>query len=232
MALDSGSRLWTVHPVVAGDASKLRMMRFRWIATLLITSATLLSAQTQDILPDESLKGWTRIPIPPTDGLKPRLQWRVDPAQHVLICAGDGQHEWLRYDTALDDYVFDLDWRFTPKGDVKYNSGVGVRLSQYGELWVQAQTGPTGGYLFGTNLTDGAIQRFNLSKEMKENRVKPAGEWNHYQIRVEGGTVTLSVNGEVVNELGGCALRHGYLGLEAEGHEITFKNLKLTPIRQ
>jgi hypothetical protein len=25
----------------------------------------------------------------------------------------------------------------------------------------------------------------------------------------------------------GCGLRRGYLGLEAEGYEVTFKNLKL-----
>jgi hypothetical protein len=53
-------------------------------------------AEPKDILPDESLKGWTRIPIPPVDGLKPKLQWRVDTAQQALICAGDGGHEWLR----------------------------------------------------------------------------------------------------------------------------------------
>ena len=23
-------------------------------------------------------------------------------------------------------------------------------------------------------------------KEMKENRIRPAGEWNHYEIRVQG----------------------------------------------
>ncbi len=120
-----------------------------------------------------------------------------------------------------------MDWRFTPKGNVKYNSGIGVRLSQYGELWAQAQTGLSGGYLFGDNLVDGAIQRFNLSKQMKENRVKPAGEWNHYQVRAEGDRITLSVNGAVVSEVSGYALRRGYLGLEAEGHEITFRNLRL-----
>jgi len=187
------------------------------------------AADWTGILPDESLKGWTRIPIPPVDGLKPRLQWRVDPAQKILICAGDGGHEWLRYDTEVGDFVLQVEWRFTPKAEEpkKYNSGIGVRLSKYGELWVQAQTGLAGGYLFGENLTNGAIQRFNLSKEMKENRVKPAGEWNVYEVRAQGDRITLSVNGMVVNEIGGIALRRGYIGLEAEGYEITFRNLRL-----
>jgi hypothetical protein len=201
------------------------------LLAIFLAFAALLPGQSTDLLPDESLKDWTRIPIPPTDGVKPKLQWRVDPAQKLLICTGDGQHEWLRYDRLLGDYVLEIDFRFAPKRlDVKYNSGVGIRLSQYGELWLQAQTGPTGGFLFGVNLVDGAFVRSTLQKEMKENRIKPAGEWNHYEVRVQGDRVTLAVNGAVVNEWPGIALRKGYLGLEAEGHEIAFRNLRLTPL--
>jgi hypothetical protein len=207
------------------------VMKSARVFALFFFAAALLPGQSTDLLPDESLKGWTRIPIPPTDGVKPNLQWRVDAAKKQLICAGDGQHEWLRYDQLLGDYVLELDFRFAPKGaDVKYNSGVGIRLSQYGELWLQAQTGPTGGYLFGVNLVDGALVRSNLQKEMTENRIKPAGEWNHYEIRVQGDRVTLAVNGAVVNQWTGVALRKGYLGLEAEGHEIAFRNIRLTPL--
>ena len=201
------------------------------ILSLGMFAAALSTAQSTDLLPDESLKGWTRIPIPPTDGLKPKLQWRVEPGQKSLVCAGDGQHEWLRYDQLLGDYVLEVDFRFAPKGaDVKYNSGIGIRLSRYGELWTQAQTGPTGGFLFGVNLVDGALLGFNLLKEMKENRIKPAGEWNHYEIRVQGDKVALAVNGAGVSAISGIALRKGYLGLEAEGHEIAFRNIKLTPL--
>jgi hypothetical protein len=183
-------------------------------------------------LPDESLKGWTRVPVPATDGVKPKLQWRVDTAQKMLLCSGEGQHEWLRYDQLLSDYILEVDFRFAPKGaDVKYNSGVGVRLSPFADLWTQAQTGPAGGYLFGVNIVDGALVRFNLMKDMKENRIKPAGEWNHYEVRVQGDKVTLSVNGAVVNEITGIALRKGYIGLEGEGHEIAFRNIKLTELK-
>ena len=92
------------------------VMKLARILLVGIFAAALLPAQSIDLLPDESLKGWTRIPIPPTDGLKPKLQWRVDTAQKALICAGDGQHEWLRYDQMFGDYVLEVDFRFTPKG--------------------------------------------------------------------------------------------------------------------
>ena len=186
-----------------------------------------------DLLPNETLQGWTRIPIPPVAGLQPKLQWRVDAKERALICAGEGGHEWLRYDRELGDYILEVDWRFTPKaeGEKRYNSGVGIRLSRYGEIWNQAQTGLAGAYLFGANFTDGAIKSYNLSKQMTENRVKPAGEWNHFEIRAQGDRITLSVNGAVVNELTGVALRRGYIGLEAEGYEIAFRNLKLTELK-
>ena len=187
------------------------------------------SSDAKDLIPDTELTGWTRIPIPATDGVKPKLQWHVDAAQHTLVCAGDGQHEWLRYNQELGDFVLQVDWRYTPRGpeEKRYNSGIGIRLSKLGEIWVQAQAGLAGGYLFGENFANGAIQRFNLSKEMKENRIKPAGEWNHYEIRAQGDRITLAVNGEVVSELANVGLRRGYIGLEAEGYEITFRNLKL-----
>src|SRR4051794_86974 len=103
-------------------------MLFARIALFFWLAAGLLPAPSVDLLPDESLKGWTRIPIPPTDGLKPKLQWRVDSAQKLLICTGDGQHEWLRFDQIFGDYIMEVDFRFTPRGaDVKYNSGIGVR---------------------------------------------------------------------------------------------------------
>jgi hypothetical protein len=203
-------------------------MLFARISLLCLIATALLPAQSVDLLPEESLKGWTRVSIPPTDGLKPKLQWRVNAAEKTLICTGDGQHEWLRSDQVFGDYLLEVDFRFAPKGtDVKYNSGIGIRLSPAGELWTQAQTGPTGGFLFGVNLVEGALLRFNLMKDMKENRIKPAGEWNHYEIRVQGDRVALSVNGAVVSEIPGIALRKGHVGFEGEGHEIAFRNIKM-----
>jgi hypothetical protein len=34
----------------------------------------------------------------------------------------------------------------------------------------------------------------------------------------------------VVNDLSGVGLRRGYIGLEAEGYDITFRNLKMKPL--
>ena len=63
-------------------------------------------------------------------------------------------------------------------------------------------------------------------KQMTENRVKLAGERNLEEIRAEGDKLGLSINGAMVSELTGCGLQ-GYIGLGAEGREITFRTVKL-----
>jgi len=117
----------------------------------------------------------------------------------------------------------------SPRGEAetRYNSGVGARLSQFGEIYYQAQTTLTGGYLFGNNFVDGALRRFNLRQGNEGEPRQAAGEWNHYEMRAQGSHLTLSVNGVVVNELPNCGLLKGYIALEAEGYEITFRDLKL-----
>lgn len=198
-------------------------------ALLVIRTAAAQPAEWLDLLPDDSLKGWTRISIPAIDGLKPVQQWRVDRQQQALICDGKGGHEWLRYDRELANFVLQVDWRFTPRteGELRYNSGIGVRLSKWGEIWYQAQTGTTGGYIFGQNFADGALKSFNLRTQMTENRVKAPGEWNHYEITAKDDNLKLAVNGAVASELPGVGLRRGYIGFEAEGYEVTFRNIKL-----
>jgi hypothetical protein len=60
-----------------------------------------------------------------------------------------------------------------------------------------------------------------------ENRCKGANEWNHYRVEAKDGRITLAVNGKVVSGLSKCNPRKGYLGLEAEGSECHFRNLKI-----
>ncbi|MBI4873724.1 MAG: DUF1080 domain-containing protein [Acidobacteria bacterium] len=182
-----------------------------------------------DILPVPSLKGWSRGGIPPTLPLKDYAGWKVDQATRTLLCEGDKlAHEWLRYDKELSDFILHAEWRFRKlDGEPRYNSGVFVRNSRDGVIWHQAQTGLAGAYLFGSTLMGGEAKRLNLREKMTENRVKPAGEWNTFEIRCQGRTIALWVNGAVVSEFTECDVPKGYIGLEAEGFPIEFRNLKL-----
>jgi hypothetical protein len=175
------------------------------------------------------LQGWTRAPLPANGKLRPATQWTLDTATGQLICQGDGGHEWLRWDQELSDFIYHVEWRFTPvQGKKGYNSGVYARNSVDARIYHQAQTGDaSGGYLFGNTETNGAPKRFNLSKQQPASRVKAAGEWNAFEITCRGKEMALWVNGAIANRWPDCEVDNGYVGLEAEGWRIEFRNVKL-----
>jgi Domain of Unknown Function (DUF1080) len=175
------------------------------------------------------LEGWTRGPLPARGKLNAQSQWSLDAATGSLVCQGDGGHEWIRWDKELEDCIFHVEWRFTvAPGKKGYNSGVYARNSADATIYHQAQTGDaSGGYLFGNTLVKGAAKRFNLSKQQPDSRVKPAGEWNVFEITCRGKEMTLWVNGAVANQWFECEVPKGYVGLEAEGYRIEFRNVKV-----
>lgn len=63
-----------------------------------------------------------------------------------------------------------------------------------------------------------------------ENRCKPRGEWNTYDVICVDGTIKLSVNGKFVNGISKSTQKKGYLCLESEGGEIFFRNFTLVEL--
>lgn len=220
------------------------------LAALFVATATLLGvlpthgAETKsalqsdpevwvDILPPADLKGWYRVPVPPTGQLG-REQWHVDGERKVLICDGDGGHDMLLFDREFGDAIFHVEFCYTKiEGKAGYNSGAYVRNSKNGAIWHQAQFGDAkDGFLFGqTPAPEGQKKSFNLSKQVTDMRVKPAGEWNTLEITARGKVLTLWVNGAVTSQFEGCGADKGYLGLEGEGFRIEFRNLKVKALR-
>lgn len=184
-----------------------------------------------DLLKDKDLKGWKRVPIPPGGKLKDYNPWKMDAKENVLVCEGDkGGHEMLLYDQEFSDGIFHVEWRFKKIEDKKgYNSGVYARNSADGKLWHQAQVGSKNvGGLFGNTWVDGTEKRFSSPGKVPQ-RGKEAGDWNTFEITCQGKTMTLWVNGAVTTEWKECAVPKGYVGLEAEGWYIEFKNVKFKP---
>ena len=167
--------------------------------------------------------------------LLPKLRRSVD----WLVAAGDelfelheGRPDLLLVDAEaylLADGIFHVEWRFKKLGEGKkgYNSGVYVRNSADGKVWHQAQVGSKNvGYLFGKTLQGGKLVGIPDNKRPGPQRGKEAGEWNTFEITCKGQTLTLWVNGAVTAEWDRCEVPRGYLGLEAEGWWIEFKNVK------
>ena len=182
-----------------------------------------------DLLPSADLKGWYRVPVRPKGKLG-REQWLVDPEEKVLICDGDGGHDMFLFEKEFGDAVFHFEFRYTKvEGKSGYNSGAYVRNSRSGAIWHQAQFGDgSDGYLFGeTPGPDGKKKFFSLKKEVKDGRVKPAGEWNTMEVTAVGKVLTLWVNGAVTCQFDACGEAKGHVGLEGEGYRVEFRNLKV-----
>jgi hypothetical protein len=186
------------------------------------------SSRWVDILPDASFANWTRVAIPPDKPLDPVSQWSVDVPRRVVICEGNHGHEWLRYNRELGNFVLHVDWRFTRREGLKgYNSGVFVRNDANGRVWHQAQVGAgNDGYIFGQTLIGGKLSEMKFSPKPVVNHIKPPGEWNVYEITCEGPNLTLMVNGEKSAEFSAAEVPKGYLGLEAEGFRIEFRDIR------
>jgi len=197
-----------------------------------------------DILPDAKLTGWARVSPVSTAGVKsavdPHLRvWTVK--EGILDCRAElppaagrskgGSHEMLRYEKELGNFIFHVEWRFVDPARPGWGGGIYARVNEQADVWHQAQVGnASGGYWFGdTPDASGKIVRRTL--DPLAQRVKPAGEWNTYEITGKGDRLILWVNGAVVSELTGLRVRRGRIGLEAELHHMEFRNLKVKELK-
>jgi len=106
------------------------------------------------------------------------------------------------------------DW-FTSHGDV-FPVGASKMTALTPEI---TYAGPDGEYVVGNPESSRSFPTKRLTR--------PHGEWNHYYVRAINGEVRLWVNGEEVNGGRDCRPAEGYLALEAEGAEVSFRNLRV-----
>jgi hypothetical protein len=64
-------------------------------------------------------------------------------------------------------------------------------------------------------------------KEARARSLKPVGEWQTTTIDVNGGDMTISLNGTVISTVRDCVLTEGSIGFQSEGAEIHFRNIRI-----
>lgn len=69
-------------------------------------------------------------------------------------------------------------------------------------------------------------------KNLTDNSEKPLGEWNTMIVECLGKEVKVWVNGDLVNHGFNCTASEGQIALQAEGSEVEFRKVELTPIRK
>lgn len=68
-------------------------------------------------------------------------------------------------------------------------------------------------------------------KNLTDHSEKPLGEWNQMRIECRDRAITVWVNGDLVNHGYNCTTDHGKIALQAEGAEVEFRRVDLTPLK-
>jgi hypothetical protein len=186
----------------------------------------------------KDLSGWEYFLV--DENAKMEDVWSVKDG--LLVCQGK-PGGYLCTQEEFENFQLVVEWRWP---DEPGNSGVLMRIT--GEpmmlpncMEAQLKSGDAGAmYGFQGFKVDGdkarwfekpnAVGGLTGLKKMEGNEKEP-GEWNRYEISVDGGDVTLIVNGKKVNEATGCDVRPGKIGLQSEGGIIEFRTVTLTPLK-
>jgi hypothetical protein len=76
-------------------------------------------------------------------------------------------------------------------------------------------------------LTEGKNRRI---ENLTDNSEKPVGDWNTMIIECRDREIKVWVNGDLVNYGFACTADKGQIALQAEGSEVEFRKIELTPL--
>jgi hypothetical protein len=137
---------------------------------------------------------------------------------------------WLRSDKEYKDFELRMDFRFLNKGD---NSGIFFRAGKEGKNYpaknyqVQTMDHPSLGSIYVAGLARPTEKK---NTELLKKTMKPAGQWQSYAITVKGPRVVVKFNGEVITVADGLADQAGYIGIQGEGGQLEFKNIRIKDV--
>jgi hypothetical protein len=194
-----------------------------------------------------SLSGW-HADVPATDG-DPSLGPSFVARDGLLVSLGSPVGH-LVTDESFRDYRLSLEWRWP---DEPGNCGVLVHCSTprrlYGmfpqSLECQLHDGNAGDFwCIGEDISVPDMESRRGPRETwgvdgdKARRIRnltdgserPAGEWNRMEIECRGRSVTVWVNGILVNAGTDCTTDRGQIALQAEGAVCEFRRLELTSL--
>lgn len=159
----------------------------------------------------------------------------------VLVCQGSPQG-YLCTEDEYEDFHLVVEWRWPGEPG---NSGVLMRIAGEPEMLpycmeAQLQHGSAGDvYGFqGFRVTGHPARQFQMPQvggglvgvRKLSDFENELGEWNRYEITVQGDRVAVMVNGMQVNEITGADTHPGKIALQSEGGVIEFRSVTLTPL--
>ena len=188
----------------------------------------------RELLDGTSLAGWTFFLEDP----KAKMEdvWSVKDG--VVHCKGH-PIGYLRTTEDFTDYVLVVEWRFDPALGAG-NSGVLLRMTGADKVWPrsvesQLNSGDAGDIWNIDQVpmeVDPSRTQGRRTVKLQPSSEKPLGEWNRYVITLDGGELTLEVNGVKQNEAHWVERVPGKICLQSEGAPIEFRKVEIVPIER
>jgi len=136
----------------------------------------------------------------------------------ILLESGNG---WLRSDQTYTDFKLHIEWKALKSEN--YDAGIYLRADATGTPF------PRRGYQ--VNLLQGHEGNIKaLPGAASSGLVKPAGQWNTFDITVLGETVAMVINGKPAYKVGGLTIPRGSIGIQVEvpkGGQFLLRNLSV-----
>ncbi len=226
------------------------MKNLRVVSLLLLftfISQSVLVAQ-ENLFNGRDLKGW-HADVPAMDKDAKAIMPFIVRNGTLVSLGTPGGH--LITDSLYENYWLEVQYRFAGKPG---NCGVLVHAStprslydmfpqsievqmQYqnaGDFWcineditvpfMEKRRGPKANWGINGNKTRRIIH-------LADGAESPIGVWNTMKIQCLGNTVRVWVNGQLMNEGFNCTTSRGQIALQAEGSEVEFAKVVLTPVQ-
>ena len=229
-----------------------RTPRLGFVASALAAALLPVTAAAQPqgtrLFNGENLSGWSHFLVDAT--VQAADVWSVKDG--VLVCRGEPLG-YLYTNAEYTSFKLIVEWRWAPGAAARLgktpNSGVLMRVDREPKpkgvpraYEAQLQAGSAGDlYGFWGLPLDGDAARRREAKGHEllgdmvgfrkiEAAEKAEGEWNTYEITLDGPSLVVLVNGKRVNEAKGAAVVPGRIALQSEGGEIHFRRVEIWPI--
>ncbi|MEO6137026.1 MAG: DUF1080 domain-containing protein [Ginsengibacter sp.] len=221
----------------------------KWICLLIMMIPFTSNSQTKSLFNGKDLTGW-HIDIPEMDtNANAKNPFIVRDGKLVSLGEPEGH---LITDADFQNFRLQVEYRFagepgncgvlvfasTPRalyGMFPKSIEVQMEHKNAGDFWciveditvpnMEKRRGPKSEW----GITEGKRRRvINLT----DGSEKLLGEWNTMVIECLGNSIRVWVNGDLANDGFNCTANKGHIALQAEGAEVEFRKLDLTPIKK
>jgi hypothetical protein len=193
-------------------------------------------SSTVDLFAGDSLAGWRWTPI-----VNENAPNAYTPQPGGLVTSGGNELGYLMHDLEFTSFLLEVDYRYPEANPMKSGvAGLILRATPARELW------PRGVEVRVQRKNVGDLRTFwSFPVEAEPRRSHPpfvnalrrdmerrdGQQWNHLEVRLVGGELTVRLNGEVVNAARVLEQEPGSIALRTEGGIVQWRNLRVTPLQ-